>query len=115
MRGVGQITKKIGAQILQQMNSGEKTNRAELLKPITKKYLFHVIRPKRSQSEDHLPWEKKVVLAHICEKKYPANIWLKKKKSRRKKTAPLPPPKYLMVRNQYHRFPLRGLGTKSDF
>ena len=32
------------------MNSGEK-NRAELPKTITKKYLFHVRRPKRSQSE----------------------------------------------------------------
>ena len=58
--GVGQIPKKNsstdfkGKKNILQMNSGEKKKiHAELPKTITKKYLFHVIRPKRSQSEDY--------------------------------------------------------------
>ena len=48
-------TKNIRAQILQAKKIMQvKKIRAELPKTITKKYLFQVIRPKRSQSEDNL-------------------------------------------------------------
>ena len=93
--GLGKYQNKLEHRFHSRWISVEKTNRAlgaELPKSITKKYWFHVIRPKRSQSEDHLQWEKKVVQAHICEKKISGKVLGSKIIMQKRITHPLLPP-----------------------